>query len=255
LTGGATVAGIGFTVSLLISSIAFQGRELDEAKIGVLAAAVIASGLAWTVFRVIARLPRELRARQIAATTPDTLVDLAVDVDPERDHIRGPLEAVVTLVEYGDYECPYCGTAEGAIHELLDSVGDVRYVWRHLPLNDVHSRAQFAAEATEAAAAQGAFWGMHDKLFEHQDDLAPPATMRYAEELGLDTQRFHDDVVKHEYAWRIAEDVASADESGVAGTPTFFINGRRHAGAYDVESLKTAVQRARRGAKIRARAA
>jgi Na+/H+ antiporter NhaA len=255
LTGGATVAGIGFTVSLLISSIAFHGRELEEAKLGVLAAAVIASGLAWAVFVVIKRLPRELRARQIAATTPDTLVDLATDVDPERDHIRGPVDAVVTLVEYGDYQCPYCGIAEDAIHELLDSVADVRYVWRHLPLNDVHPQAQLAAEATEAAAAQGSFWELHDKLFQDQDDLGPPALMRYADELGLDTDRFHSDVMKHEHAWRVAEDVASADESGVAGTPTFFINGRRHAGAYDVESLKSAVERARRAARIRAKAA
>jgi Na+/H+ antiporter NhaA len=255
LTGGATVAGIGFTVSLLISSIAFKGREFEEAKIGVLAAAVLATSLTWIVFKVISRLPRELRARQIAATTPDTLVDLSVDVDPDRDHIRGPVEAPVTIVEYGDYQCPYCGTAEGAIHELLDSVEDVRYVWRHLPLNDVHPQAQIAAEATEAAAAQDAFWGMHDKLFQDQENLQPMTFMRYAEELGLDTERFHDDVVKHEYAWRVADDVASADESGVAGTPSFFVNGRRYSGAYDAESLSRVVDRARARARIRTKAA
>ncbi len=255
LSGGATVAGVGFTVSLLISSIAFDGRALDEAKLGVLVAAIFATGLAWTAFQIIRRLPRDLRARQIAATAPDSLVDLAVDVDPERDHIRGPLDAAVTLVEYGDYECPYCGTAEAAIHELLENVGDVRYVWRHLPLNDVHPRAQLAAEATEAAAAQGAFWDMHDRLFADQDDLAAPALMRHAQEIGIDADRFHDDVVKHEYAWRVGEDVASADESGVAGTPTFFINGRRHAGAYDVDSLARAVERARSRARLRTTAA
>jgi Na+/H+ antiporter NhaA len=254
ITGAATVAGIGFTVSLLISSIAFEGQELDEARLGVLGAAVISSTLGWVVFKIIARLPRELRARQIAQTE-ETLVDLAVDVDPERDHIRGPMDAPVTLVEYGDYECPYCGTAESAIHELLDEVGGVRYVWRQLPLNDVHTRAQLAAEAAEAAGAQGVFWEMHDKLFQDQENLQPPTLMRYAEELGIDTQRFHEDLAKHEYAWRIAEDVMSADESGVAGTPTFFVNGRRHRGAYDVESLTRAVELARRGARMRTKAA
>jgi Na+/H+ antiporter NhaA len=255
LTGGAAAAGVGFTVSLLISSIAFEGRELEEAKLGVVGAAVIASGLAWTVFAIIKRLPSDLRARQISQTTPETLVDLSTDVDTARDHIRGPLEASVTLVEYGDYQCPYCGMAEGAIHELLDSVEDVRYVWRHLPLNDVHPQAQFAAEATEAAAAQGAFWEMHDKLFQDQDDLLPGTLLRYAKELGLDVDRFHEDLTRHEYAWRITEDVASADESGVAGTPTFFINGRRHAGAYDVDSLRGAVDRARSRARMIAKAA
>lgn len=257
LGGGAVVAGIGFTVSLLISSIAFSGRQLEEAKLGVLTAAVLASLLGWAAFAIIRRLPRELRARQLreVAETADVLVDLAADVDPERDHIRGPLDAPVTLVEYGDYECPYCGTAESAIHELLDSVDDVRYVWRHLPLNDVHPNAQIAAEATEAAAAQGRFWEMHDKLFQDQNDLEPVTLMRYGEELGLDMDRFHEDMTRHEHAWRIAEDVASADESGVAGTPTFFVNGRRHAGAYDVDTLSDAVKKARTRARLLAKAA
>ena len=122
------------------------------------------------------------------------------------------------------------------IRELLDSFGDdLRYVWRHLPLNDVHPNAQMAAEAAEAAAAQGAFWEMHDKLLDHQDELTPPDLARYAEELGLDVERFWDELRRREHAPRVAEDVASADASGVAGTPSFFINGRRHQGAYDIE--------------------
>jgi protein-disulfide isomerase len=158
----------------------------------------------------------------------------------------------VTLVEYGDFECSYCGQAEQAIRELLSSLGtDVRYVWRHLPLNDVHPDAQLAAEASEAAAAQGRFWDMHDLLLEHQDDLAPKDLARYAKQLGLDSERFVDDLRRRAYAPRVAEDVASADESGVSGTPTFFINGRRHYGVYDIATLTEAA----RAAKTRAYAA
>jgi Na+/H+ antiporter NhaA len=250
--GGAAVSGIGFTVSILIASIAFDGQELAEAKLGVLAAAICASLLAWIVFRVIARLPESVRARQISRTAED-IVDLADDVDPERDHIRGSTEAPVTLVEYGDYECPYCGQAEEVIRELLSAFGDdLRYVWRHLPLNDVHPSAQLAAEAAEAAAAQGAFWPMHDTLLAHQDELRPTHLRRYAQEAGLDVDRFRDELRRREHLPRIADDVASADASGVAGTPTFFINGRRHHGAYDVAALTSAVEAARRRALVTA---
>jgi Na+/H+ antiporter NhaA len=240
LAGGGIVAGIGFTVSLLIASIAFTGRTLSEAKLGVLATAVLAALAGWGAFAAIRRLPAQVRARQISGTAED-IVDLAEDVDPERDHIRGPDDAPVTLLEYGDYECPYCGQAELVIRALLESFGDdLRYVWRHLPLNDVHSRAQMAAEAAEAAGAQGAFWEMHDRLIDDEGQLR-----RYAEELGLDARRFWDDVRSREYAPRIADDVASADASGVTGTPTFFINGRRHHGAYDADTLAAAVRAAR----------
>jgi protein-disulfide isomerase len=236
---------MGFTVSVLIASIALDGRELEEAKIGVLATAIVAPCLAWVVFRAIRRLPAETRARQIAGTYED-LLDLSEDVDPDRDHIRGPSDAPVTLVEYGDYECPYCGRAESVIRELLDNFGDdLRYVWRHLPLNDVHPNAQNAAEASEAAAAQGAFWEMHDKLINNQDQLGAPDPEGHAEELGLDVERFRDEMRRRVHAPRVAEDVASADESGVAGTPGFFINGRRHRGAYDVETLTQLVRQAR----------
>ena len=219
-----------------------------------LAAAVLSSLVAWIVFRVIRRLPAQVRARQLVGTAED-LLDLSDEVDPERDHIRGSEDAPVTLVEYGDYECPYCGQAEVVIRELLDSFGDdLRYVWRSLPLNDVHPNAQMAAEAAEAAAAQGAFWEMHDKLLDHQDELTPPDLGRYAEEIGLDVERFWDELRRREHAPRVAEDVASADASGVAGTPTFFINGRRHQGAYDLETLTDAVQKARHRARLRGQA-
>jgi Na+/H+ antiporter NhaA len=250
--GGGVVSGVGFTVSLLIASIAFEGEDLAEAKLGVLGAAIVASLLAWAVFRVIALLPASVRARQISRTAED-IVDLADEVDPERDHIRGDMDAPVTLLEYGDYECPYCGQAEEVIRELLSSFGDdVRYVWRHLPLNDVHPSAQLAAEAAEAASVQGEFWPMHDTLLAHQDELRPMHLRHYAEELGLDMDRFLDDLRRREHLPRIADDVASADASAVAGTPTFFINGRRHHGAYDIDALTSAVRAARARARVSA---
>jgi Na+/H+ antiporter NhaA len=244
LSGGAAVAGVGFTVSILIATRAFSGRALDEAKIGVLAAAVLASLLGFLVFRAVRLLPEQLRARQIAGTESE-LLDLVDDVDPDRDHLRGPEHAPVTLLEYGDFECPYCGQAEPIVRELLQSFGaDLRYVFRHLPLADVHPNAQMAAEAAEAAGAQGRFWDMHDALLDHQDELTPTALRGYAEKLGLDVERLWDEVRRRVHAPRVAEDVRSADESGVAGTPTFFINGRRHAGAYDIGTLNTEVRRA-----------
>ena len=254
IAGGGAVAGIGFTVALLISNIAFEGRQLEEAKLGVLGAAILASLVSWIVFRAIARLPDQVRARQLVGTA-DELLDLSDDVDPARDHARGPEDAPVTLLEYGDYECPYCGQAEVVIRDLLESFGDdVRYVWRHLPLNDVHPNAQMAAEAAEAAAVEGAFWGMHDKLLEHQDELSPPDLTRYAEELDLDVERFWDDLRERVHAPRIAEDVGSADASGVAGTPTFFINGKRHHGAYDIDTLTATVRAARNRERLREQA-
>ncbi len=245
ILGGGTVAGIGFTVSLLIAGIAFDGRQLEEAKLGVLGAAILASLLSWIVFRVVARLPADMRARQVRRTADD-LLDLSDDVDPDRDHVRGPDSAPVTLVEYGDYECPYCGEAEVVIRELLDEFGDeLRYVWRHLPLNDVHPHTQMAAEATEAAAAQGAFWPMHDKLLAAQDELTPPDLRRHAEQISVDVERFWDELLRRKYVARVEADVASADASGVAGTPSFFINGRRHEGVYDLATLGARVRSAR----------
>ena len=244
-----TIAGIGFTVSLLIASLAFTGQELAEAKVGVLAAALCASILTSVVFRVTALLPKRTRIRALLGTS-NVIVDLAVPVDPDRDHIRGPMSAPVTVVEYGDFECPYCGRAEPSVRELLADFGDVRYVWRHLPLTDVHPHAQLAAEASEAAAAQGSFWDMHDLLLDHQDALRPADLMRYAKQIGLDQEQFAGDLRKHNGRGRVAEDVDSADLSSVSGTPTFFINGQRHYGAYDITTLSAAVKAARARAVI-----
>jgi protein-disulfide isomerase len=249
VTGAGTIAGIGFTVSLLIASLAFSGPQLAEAKAGVLAAALCAALLTWTVFQLTALLPTRARLRAMLGTSA-VILDLAVPVDPRRDHIRGPHTSLVTVVEYGDFECPFCGRAEPAVRELLADYGDVRYVWRHLPLSDVHPHAQLAAEAAEAAAGQGAFWEMHDVLFEHQGALKPTDLIRYAGQLGLDVPRFTADLRKHAGAGRVAEDVDSADLSGVSGTPTFFINGQRHHGAYDIEVLSTAVRAAKARAAI-----
>jgi Na+/H+ antiporter NhaA len=251
VVGGGTIAGIGFTVSLLVATLAFDGRRLDEAKVGILSAAVAAALITWLLFRATALLPRRLRIRALLGTA-EPLVDLYIDVDPERDHVRGPLEAPVTLVEYGDFECPYCGQAEPVVRELLRDFGDVRYVWRHLPLSDVHPRARLAAEAAEAAADQGAFWEMHDLLLDHQDRLGFSDLAGYAEQLGLDVERFTNELQDHAGAARVAEDVDSADLSGVSGTPTFFINGRRHYGAYDIDTLTTAVRTARARAAVAA---
>jgi Na+/H+ antiporter NhaA len=244
--GVGTAAGVGFTVSLLVASLAFDDRPdlLDQAKLGVLATVVLAPALTYGALEIMKRLPAEVRARQRAAVADDIL-DLADDVDPERDHIRGNVDAPVTIVEYGDFQCPYCGAAAPVIHELMEHFGqELRYVWRHLPLSDVHPDAQLAAEAAEAAAEQGRFWEMHDRLLANQDDLRPAALYRHAAALGLDYEQFDAALGRRREAPRIAEDVASADASGVSGTPTFFVNGRRHQGVYDVDTLTREVQAA-----------
>jgi Na+/H+ antiporter NhaA len=243
VAGGGTIAGIGFTVALLVATLAFDGRQLEEAKLGILSAALGAALITWLLFRATALLPRRLRIRALLGSA-QPLVDLYIDVDPTRDHIRGATEAPVTVVEYGDFECPYCGQAEPVVRELLRDFGDIRYVWRHLPLNDVHPRAQIAAEAAEAAAEQGAFWEMHDLLLDNQDALQPNDLIAYAEQLGLDVERFTKSLHEHRGAAQVAEDVDSADLSGVSGTPTFFINSRRQHGAYDIDSLSAAVRAA-----------
>jgi len=251
VVGAGAVAGIGFTVSLLIASLALSGDALAEAKLGILSAALGATGLTWVIFQAVNRLPARPRLRALLGTA-EVITDLVVPVDDGRDHIRGPEKAPVTVVEYGDFECPYCGLAEPAVRELLSDFGDVRYVWRHLPLTDVHPHAQLAAEASEAAAKQGAFWELHDLLLEHQGALTMRDLIGYASSLSLDTERFIVDLRKHVGAARVAEDTDSADLSGVSGTPTFFVNGMRHYGAYDIETLSKAVKLALARAKISA---
>ncbi len=244
VAGGGTIAGIGFTVSLLIATLAFSGERLEEAKIGVLSAVVFAMLSTTAVALVISRLPKARRARALLGTA-QSVVDLAEPVDPGRDHIRGPMDAPVTVVEYGDFECPYCGQAESVVRELLADFGDVRYVWRHLPLTDVHPHAQLAAEAAEAAAIQNRFWEMRDLLITRQDALAVKDLVRHAEDLGLDMEAFRHAIKARKGAARVSQDVESADLSSVSGTPTFFVNGRRHHGAYDIASLSAAVVAAR----------
>ena len=248
--GTGAVAGIGFTVSLLIDSLAFTGTNLNEAKLGMLTAAIGSTLLSWLIFQGVNRLSPRARLRALFGTAT-TVADLAVPVDPDRDHIRGPRQnALVTLVEYGDLECPFCGLAEPAVRELIREYGELRFVFRHLPLTDVHSHAQLAAEASEAAALQGKFWEMHDLLMAHQDALTSGDLVQYARELGLDVERFIADLRRHAGAARIAEDVDSADVATVSGTPTFFVNGIRYYGSLDLAGLTEAVRAAKARAVI-----
>ncbi len=245
VAGSGTIAGVGFTVALLIASRAFAGDELQQATLGALTAAILASVITWIVYRVTALLPPARRQRALQGN-PRFITDLYPPVDPDRDHIRGSMSAPVTIVEYGDFECPHCGEAEPVLRRMLEDEGvDARYVWRHLPLSDVHPHAEAAAEATEAAAAQGAFWTMHDLLLDHQTDFADLDVAELAGRLGLDVAKFTADLDSGRFASRVARHVESADLSGVAGTPTFFVNGQRHEGAYDLAGLTAAVEAAR----------
>ncbi len=249
VAGAGTLGGIGFTVSLQIATLAFSGARLEEAKVGVLTAALCAAVAAGGFFRVIALLPAHRRIPALVGES-EAIVDLVAPVDPDRDHQRGPDDAAITIVEYGDFECPHCGKAEPVVRALLADFGDVRYIWRHLPLTGVHPHAELAAAAAEAAAQQGAFWEMHDVLLSHQDHLEEEDLTHYAAELGLDVRTFLDDLHHNTGVAQIAEDVGSAELSGVSGTPTFFVNGRRHHGAYDIATLSAAVRAAGARANI-----
>lgn len=235
IAGGAALSGIGFTISLFIVDLALDDELLaDEARVGVLVASVIATALGWVLFRIDA---------SIHPPGHDTSHKLLRPVDPKRDHIRGPVDAPLTIVEYGDFECPFCSKATGSIREVRAHFGDeLRYVFRHLPLDDYHPHARYAAQASEAAAAQGKFWEMADVLFEHSDELEPDDIERYAAELGLDIDRFEEDLRTGDYIVRVEDDELDARSSDVDGTPTFYL-GRgdehpiRHDGPYDAASL------------------
>ncbi|MFC7990594.1 Na+/H+ antiporter NhaA [Streptomyces pilosus] len=229
--GGGALSGLGFTVSLLIVQLAFDDPGVRaEATVGVLLAAVFATVLGWIVFHLAAVLKGQ--------TDADLPRYLDRPVDPEKDHILGPPEAPLTLVEYGDFECPFCARATGVTKELRERFGDrFRYVFRHLPLPDVHPHSELAARAAVAADAQGRFWRMHDLLYQHQDELEYEDTAGYAAELGLDVEKFLRDLDAEETAERVRADAASAEASGVRGAPTFFIGNRRHTGPYDAETL------------------
>jgi protein-disulfide isomerase len=173
---------------------------------------------------------------------------LTMPVTEERDHIQGPAEAAVTLVEYGDYECPYCGAAYPIIKEVQSRMGErLRFVFRNFPITTSHPHAEQAAETAEAAATQGRFWQMHDLLYENQRRLRTPDLRDYAERLALDVERFDRELAEHAHAPRVREDFMSGVRSGVNGTPTFYINGARHADSYDIETRLAALERAAAG--------
>jgi protein-disulfide isomerase len=160
-----------------------------------------------------------------------------------RDHVEGPDTAHVTLVEYGDYECPYCGRAYPIVKKIQETLGSrLRFAFRNFPLTESHPHAQHAAEAAEAAAAQGRFWEMHDALFERQHALGDRQLVEYAAEIGLDEGRFRKELTDHTYAPRVREDFLSGVRSGVNGTPTFYINGFRHEAPWDFKTLLDALE-------------
>lgn len=229
--GGAALSGIGFTVSLLIARMAFDDIETqDHAVVGIFIASIVAVALAWTIFKIAAVVRGET-----SASLPRFL---DTPFDPERDHYVGDPDAPYVLVEYGDYECPYCGRATGMVRELRRGMGDeMVYVYRHLALVDVHPHAELAAEAAEAAGEQGKFWEMHVELFDHQGDLDIEDLIGYAGKLELDVELFVEGVQSGKFSKRVQEDAVSGAASGAHGTPTFFVNGIRHTGAYDAVSL------------------
>jgi protein-disulfide isomerase len=163
----------------------------------------------------------------------------------DRDHVEGPADAAVTLVEYGDYECPYCGAAYPIVKRLQERLaGRMRFVFRNFPITTSHPHAERAAEAAEAAGAQGKFWPMHDLLYENQRRLRDPDLRAYGEQLELDLERFGRELAEHVHAERVREDFMGGVRSGVNGTPTFYIDGVRHDDSYDVETLLAALERA-----------
>jgi protein-disulfide isomerase len=172
---------------------------------------------------------------------------LTMPINSDSDHIRGSVNnnAPITLVEYGDYECPYTGMAYPIVRELIREFGEdkIRFVFRNFPLNDIHPHAQHAAEAAEAAAAQNKFWQMHDYLFEHQKALDDDHLLQYAQKVGLDIHKFKDDVARHVYAPLIEESLKGGIDSGVEGTPTFFINGVRYEDSFDLKTFSETIQK------------
>lgn len=237
IAGGAALSGIGFTIALFIIDLAIDDPLVqDEARVGVLLASVIAFGLGWAIFRVLDRVQ-----------PPSTqFLKLARPVEAGRDHIRGPVNAPLTLVEYGDFECPFCSRATGSIDEVRAHFGDeLRYVWRHLPLTHVHPHALNAAHASEAAARQIDFFVYGPTLFRHQDALEMEDLLRYAADLGLNLDRFEDDMRDADSIARVRDDMLDAELMDVHGTPTFFVNGHRHKGPYDAPSLIRALESTR----------
>lgn len=236
VAGGAALCGIGFTISLFIVDIAIsEPARQDQARIGVLLASTVAFLAGWAIFRITDWL-----------SPPEPVgLKLIRPIDPDRDHIRGDPNAPLTLVEYGDYECPFCSRATGSIDEVAEHFGQrLRYVWRHLPLERVHPRAFDAARAAEAAGLQGKYFEMGKMLFAHQDDLEWSDIYRYANAIGLDLEQFDQDVRVHptKVLHRVQDDAQDAELMDLNSTPTFFVNGKRHKGPWDSASLIRALE-------------
>jgi Na+/H+ antiporter NhaA len=235
VAGGAALSGIGFTISLFIIDLAIDDpAKQDQARVGVLGASVLALLLGWVTFRVTDWL------------SPPISVGMTLirEVDPDRDHIRGNPNAALTLVEYGDYECPFCSRATGAIDEVREYFGEdrLRYVWRHLPLERVHPHAMDAARAAEAAGLQGRYFEMGIKMFEFQDHLEWEHIYRYADGVGIDIAKFDEDLHSPRVLHRVQDDAQDAELMDLNSTPTFFVNGRRHQGPWDAASLIRALE-------------
>jgi Na+/H+ antiporter NhaA len=234
LAGGAALCGIGFTISLFIVDLAVPEPDAQNAaRVGVLAATVIAFVVATILFRISdAYRPKE-----------EMGLTLVRPVDPKRDHVFGAPDAPFTIVEYGDFQCGFCLKATGSVEEVHRELGDqLRYVWRHAPLTRFHPNALAAAEASEAAARQGKFFEFERSLFADQEHQLPSDIMRRAVDLGLDLERFEDDLGSPEVTTRVRDDMLDAEAMDITAVPTFFINGRRHVGPYDAQSLIRALQ-------------
>ncbi|MDR7303799.1 Na+/H+ antiporter NhaA [Haloactinomyces albus] len=244
LLGGAALAGIGFTVSLFITELAFAEEALrSEAKVGILVGSLLAAAigrvifwLAWNRGAVCAPPGEDESAEQL----PDTLAEPV----SEGDHVLGPPTAPVTLVEYADYECPHCGGMHPVVRDLRARYGDrLRFVFRHYPVDSLHPHARRAALAAEEAGSRGRFWDMHEQLFTHQRQLDTDGLAAQAERIGLSAEAVTSRNVRR-HTDRVDADIASGRASGVRGTPTFFVNGRRYTGANDAKSLTAAIEAA-----------
>ncbi|WP_137844773.1 Na+/H+ antiporter NhaA [Microbacterium sp. 2FI] len=237
IAGGAALAGIGFTISLFIVDLAIDDEAVqNEARVGVLAASVIAFIVATIVFRISDASRPDLDAGQT----------LARPVDSKRDHVFGSDDAPYTIVEYGDFQCGFCLKASGSIQEVREQLGDdLRYVWRHAPLTAYHPNALAGAEASEAAARQGKFFEFERGLFADQENQRPSDIIRLARDLGLDVERFEQDLTAADVTGRVRDDMLDAEAMGITSVPTLFINGRRHTGPYDAQSLIRALEASR----------
>jgi Na+/H+ antiporter NhaA len=250
LVAASSVGGIGFTMSLLIAELSYRGEALEQAKLGIFGASIVAAVLSIVMFHAIELLPADL-LRRAEARTADPLRDLTDPVDAAIDHIRGRIDAPLTLVEYADFECRPCAALATVLTDLLRANdGRLRHVFRHLPLTDVHRDAALAAEAAEAAAAQGRFWEMHDRLFADEGDLTRADLTGHAAEIGLDVTRFERELESGAHSARVLRDIESADAAGVAGIPGLFVNGVRYRGALDAESIEAALRRAENSVRV-----